>query len=79
MKLNLAMRDLLVDVLALQLILDGYDSLFTVFALSRQGGVRSDAETMADLTWLPATWWALIWMLVSTAILLAALRLAVRR
>jgi hypothetical protein len=78
-KLALAARDLLVDVLALQLILDGYDSLFTVFALARDAGVRSDAQTLADLTWLPATWWAVIWMLVSTAILFGALRLAVRR
>lgn len=78
-KLSTALSDLLVDVLALQLILDGYDSLFTVFALARAGGVRSDAETMASLTWLPATWWAVIWMLLSTVVLFATLRLAVRR
>ena len=78
-KLPLAARDLLIDVLALQLILDGYDSLFTVLALARQDGVRSDAATMAELTWLPATWWVLIWMMVSTAILFGALKLAVRR
>lgn len=78
-RLTVAVRDLLVDVLALQLVLDGYDSLFTVFALAGDARVRSDAHTMADLTWLPATWWAVIWMLVSTAILFGALRLAVRR
>lgn len=78
-RLPMAARDLLIDVLALQLILDGYDSLFTVFALARDASVRSDAQTMAELTWLPATWWAVIWMLVSTAILFGALRLAVRR
>jgi diguanylate cyclase (GGDEF)-like protein len=77
-KLSLAMRDLLVDVLALQLILDGYDSLFTVFSLAGDASVRSDARSMEELTWLPATWWAVIWMLVSTAVLLAALRLALR-
>lgn len=77
-KLSLAMRDLLVDVLALQLILDGYDSLFTVFSLAGNASVRSDARAMEALTWLPATWWAVIWMLVSTAVLLAALRLATR-
>ena len=38
-----------------------------------------DAATMAELTWLPATWWVLIWMMVSTAILFGALKLAVRR
>lgn len=78
-KLGAGMRDLLVDVLALQLVLDGYDSLFTVFALARDQSMRSDAQTMADLTWLPATWWAVIWMLVSTAILFGALRLAIHR
>lgn len=78
-RLTLAVRDLLIDVLALQLILDGYDSLFTVFALAGDASVRSDARTMEELTWLPATWWAVIWMLVSTAMLLGALKLAVRR
>ena len=79
LRLTLAVRDLLIDVLALQLILDGYDSLFTVFALAGDASVRSDARTMEELTWLPATWWAVIWMLVSTAMLLGALKLAVRR
>lgn len=78
-KLPLKARDLLVDVLALQLILDGYDSLFTVLVLARDSGVRSDAHTMAELTWLPATWWAVIWMLLSTLILFGALKLAIRR
>ena len=33
-------RDTLIDVLALQLILDGYNSLFTVFTLARNGVVH---------------------------------------
>jgi hypothetical protein len=79
LKLTQLWRDRLLDVLALQLILDGYDSLFTVFSISRTSGQQTDAQTMAQLTCLPATWWAVIWMLVSTGMLLVVLRFAVRR
>lgn len=65
-------------VLALQLILDGYNSLFTVFRLARTGDTASDAQTMAQLTWLPASLWAVLWMLVSTAVLFGVLRFAMR-
>jgi hypothetical protein len=79
LRLPLGWRDSLIDVLALQLILDGYSSLFTVFSLARDGAVQTDAHTMQQLTWLPATWWAVIWMLVSTAVLAGVLRLSLRR
>lgn len=78
-KLNEAWRDGLLKVLALQLILDGYNSLFTVLQLSREGITQTDAYTMAQLTWLPASVWAVIWMLMSTAILVGVLRFAMRR
>ena len=78
LRLPAGWRDTLVDVLALQLILDGYNSLFTVFTLARNGATETDAHTMATLTLLPATWWAVIWMLVSTAVLVTVLRLALR-
>lgn len=71
-------RDGLLKVLALQLILDGYNSLFTVFALSRTGNAQTDAAAMAQLTWLPATFWAVLWMLVSTVIVFFVLRYAMR-
>ncbi len=71
-------RDGLLKVLALQLVLDGYNSLFTVFRLAGADGVQTDAHTMAQLTWLPASLWAVIWMLVSTAILFGVLRFAMR-
>ena len=48
-------RDTLLKVLALQLILDGYNSLFTVLHLSRTSDTATDAQAMAQLTWLPAT------------------------
>jgi hypothetical protein len=78
-KLDEAWRDGLLKVLALQLILDGYNSLFTVLHLSRTGNAQTDAAAMAQLTWLPASFWAVLWMLVSTAILFVVLRYAMRR
>jgi hypothetical protein len=72
-------RDGLLKVLALQLVLDGYNSLFTVFRLARTSGAHTDAHTMAELTWLPASLWAVLWMLTSTAILFGVLRFAMRR
>ena len=79
LKLPEAWRDSLLKVLALQLILDGYSSLFTVFQLSREGVSQTDAYTMSQLTWLPASAWAVIWMLTSTAILVGVLRFAMKR
>jgi hypothetical protein len=78
LRLAEAWRDGLLKVLALQLILDGYNSLFTVFRLARTGDTASDAQTMAQLTWLPASLWAVLWMLVSTAVLFGVLRFAMR-
>ena len=69
-----AWRDALLVTLALQLILDGYNSLFTVLSLSTASGTRTDAHTMAQLTHLPAMLWVLVWMLLSTAVLYKALR-----
>jgi len=71
-------RDALLKVLALQLILDGYNSLFTVLRLSGGGDLQTDAHAMAQLTWLPAWLWAVIWILASTAILFGVLRFAMR-
>ncbi|MGH8028900.1 MAG: M50 family metallopeptidase, partial [Arenimonas sp.] len=71
-------RDGLLKVLALQLILDGYNSLFTVLHLSRTGNTQTDAAAMAQLTWLPASFWVVLWMLTSTAILFGVLRFAMR-
>ena len=78
-KFNEAWRDWLFKVLALTLILDGYNSLFTVFRLAGDGRVETDAHAMAQMTWLPATAWSVLWMLVSTAILFLVLRFAMRK
>jgi hypothetical protein len=72
-------REGLLEVLALQLILDGYNSLFTVLQLSRAGETQTDAHAMAEMTWLPASFWAVAWMAVSTAILVFVLHRAMRR
>jgi hypothetical protein len=72
-------REGLLEVLALQLILDGYSSLFTVLHLARTGNTQTDAQAMADMTWLPASFWAVAWMVVSTAILVFVLHRAMRR
>jgi hypothetical protein len=78
LKFSAAWRDGLLKVLALQLILDGYNSLFTVLHLARAGDTQTDAHAMAQLTWLPASFWAVAWMLASTAILFGVLRFAMR-
>ena len=77
-KLGESWRDLLLMTLALQLILDGYNSLFTLFALARSS-THTDAHTMAQLTHLPASLWVLIWMLLSSFLLFHALRWSWRR
>jgi hypothetical protein len=71
-------REGLLEVLALQLILDGYNSLFTVLHLARTGATQTDASAMAEMTWLPASFWAVAWMVVSTAILVFVLHRAMR-
>jgi hypothetical protein len=76
-RLPAAWADELLKVLALTLILDGYNSLVTVFVLAGNGA-GTDADAMAQLTWLPAGFWAVAWMLVSTAILFGVLRFAMR-
>ena len=78
LKLKEYWRDGLLKVLALQLILDGYNSLFTVLQLSRAGESQTDAAAMAQMTWIPASMWAVLWMLASTAILFFVLRFAMR-
>ncbi len=77
LKLPAGARDGLVDVLALQLILDGYGSLFTVFLLSSSEQVRTDAHTMAAMTWLPASIWAVMWAVLSTFALVISVKIAV--
>jgi hypothetical protein len=71
--------ELLLLVLALQLLLDGFASVFDLFWLSARGDVHTDANTLAALSGLPAPLWAVLWGVFSAAVALAALRLAYRR
>lgn len=70
--------DLLLLTLALQSMLDGFNSLLNVFALSARGVAGTDAHTMAELSGLPAVFWVAAWSLLSAAIVYASLRLAYR-
>lgn len=71
--------DVLLLVLALQLVLDGFNSLFTVLRLSTASTVQTDALSMAQATGIPAVVWAVLWTVLSLAMLLVTLRLAYRR
>lgn len=71
--------DVLLLVLALQLVLDGFNSLFTVLRLSTATNVQTDALSMAQATGVPAVVWAAVWTVLSLAMLLVTLRLAYRR
>lgn len=71
--------DVLLLVLALQLVLDGFNSLFTVLRLSTAGSVQTDALSMAQATGIPAVVWAVLWTVLSLAMLFVTLRLAYRR
>ncbi len=71
--------DGLLMVLALQLVLDGFNSLFTLLRLSAGSNVQTDALSMAQSTGIPAVVWTIVWAGVSLAMLFVTLRLAYKR
>ncbi|UXI68449.1 M50 family metallopeptidase [Tahibacter amnicola] len=71
--------DMLLLVLALQLVLDGFNSLFTLLRLSAHSTVQTDALSMAQATGIPAVVWTVVWTALSVAMLVVTLRLAYRR
>jgi hypothetical protein len=71
--------DLLLLTLALQSMLDGFNSLLNVMVLSRRDDIQTDAHAMAELSGMPAMSWVLAWSLLSAVIVYASLRLAYRR
>ena len=75
-RLGESWRDALLAILSLQLVLDGCNSLFTVLQISAGTGCQTDAHTMAQLTFVPAPLWALVWIGFSSFVLWHALRLA---
>ncbi|MBL8300500.1 MAG: M50 family metallopeptidase [Rhodanobacteraceae bacterium] len=66
-------------VLALQLVLDGFNSLFTLLRLSAGSNVQTDALSMAQATGVPAVVWTVVWATISLVMLALTLRLAYRR
>jgi hypothetical protein len=71
--------DVVLLVLALQLVLDGFNSLFTLLRLSAASTVQTDALSMAQATGIPAVIWSLVWAAISAAVLGFTLYLAYRR
>lgn len=72
-------RDGLLLVLAVSLALDALNSLLVLTRLSLFDDRHTDAATMAELTGIPALFWAALWIALSLALLALALRLAYRR
>lgn len=64
--------------LAVQCCLNAFLDLRTLFVLSTTTTVHSDAATMQQMTMIPATVWAVSWMVISLFALIVALRSYVR-
>jgi hypothetical protein len=78
-RLRAPWSDIVLLVLALQLVLDGFNSLFTLLRLSAASNVQTDALSMAQATGVPAVIWTVVWAALSLAMLAFTLRLAYRR
>ena len=60
--------------LAVQCCLNAFYDLRTLFLISATTDMQSDAANMAEATMIPATLWALIWIVISLLALITALR-----
>lgn len=60
--------------LAIQCMLNALSDLHTLFWLSVASSVQTDAQNMANATYIPAFIWTLLWSVMAAAILAAALR-----
>src|SRR5436853_329886 len=71
-----ALAGFLVGFLAVQCVVDALFDLRTLLAISAPfaPGAHSDAAIMAQLTGIPAIFWALLWTGLALAMLAAALR-----
>lgn len=72
--LRAAWSEALMLVIALQVLLDGFGSLLDLFTLSRGDQVHTDAHTLAQLSGLPAPFWAVLWALLAAAVAILVLR-----
>lgn len=64
----------LLSFLAVQCCLNAFLDLRTLFLISATTNMHSDAATMARLTFIPATVWAVLWMIISLIALVFALQ-----
>lgn len=64
----------LLSFLAVQCCLNAFLDLRTLFLISATTKMHSDAASMAQLTFIPAIAWAVLWMVVSLIALIFALR-----
>lgn len=65
-------QHLTVLFLGVQISLDGLNSIQVLWNITGQGHEHNDAATMADLTGLPAGFWAISWGLMGLAVIGAA-------
>ena len=78
--LNRFWADGLLLFLSVQLMLDAFDSLLDLVILSTAApDARTDAQSMATMTGIPAIIWAVLWNIVALAILVGSLYLAYRK
>lgn len=66
---------LFLTFLSVQCLLNSVESLKTLFVLSVNSNVHSDAQNMAAMTGIPAVFWAMGWTLIAVAVLLVSGRL----
>ena len=76
--LNPELAHFFLSFLAVQCVLNAFLDLRTLFLLSTTTTVQSDAVTMQQMTLVPATVWAVSWMVISLFALVVALRSYVR-
>jgi len=75
---NPELAQFFLSFLAVQCCLNAFLDLRTLFVLSTSTTVHSDAVTMQQITMVPATVWAVSWMVISLLALVVALRSYVR-
>ncbi|MBB6052248.1 M50 family metallopeptidase [Armatimonas rosea] len=63
-------QELLVGFLGVQCVLNAFYDLKTLFLLSAQTNVHTDAMNMQQATWIPAIVWASLWMVSAVVILI---------
>lgn len=63
-------QELLVGFLGVQCVLNAFYDLRTLFLLSAQTNVHTDAQNMAAATHIPAIFWASVWMVTAVVILI---------